>query len=146
MDSIATNVEEDLLTVALKEKHNRETKVGVKITMPDLKALEVSGGSTAAVTGVKGDAVRVQANGSTRIRISGEVKSLEAHAYGASVLDADGLKAETVDVEAMGAASAGVSASKTLKVKAAGMAKVVYTGDPKIEKDTKNSSTVVKKQ
>jgi hypothetical protein len=146
VDIITTTVEEDVLVIALSKKETRETRVAVKISMPELKALEVSGASTAVVTGVKGDDIRVQANGATKIKISGEVKALEAHAYGASMIDAEGLKAETVDVEAMGVASAGVSASKKLKAKAAGMAKIVYTGDPKVEKETKDTSTVSKKE
>jgi Putative auto-transporter adhesin, head GIN domain len=143
---VSTKVEEEELIVALDKKFSRSTKVAIKISMPELKELEMSGGSIARVTGVKGDAFRVQANGATRIKLSGEVKALDAHAYGASVIDAEGLKSTSAEVEALGATNVTVSPSATLNVVAKGMATVFYTGDPKIEKTLSNTSSVKKKE
>lgn len=141
----STVVEDGLLIVALKEKFARSTRVAVKISMPELKELEVSGTSTAVVSGAKGDKLRLQANGATKIKATGEVKELEAHAYGAGGIDAEALKMATADVEALGTSSVIVSPSVLLKVRAAGMSTVTYTGDPKVEKTTSNDSKVVKK-
>lgn len=146
VNMVSTKVEEGALTIALAEKFSRSTKVAVKVTMPELKELEVSGGSTAIVTGAKSEKLRLQANGATNIRISGDVRSLEAHAYGGSVIDAEALKAQTAEVEALGETSIIVSPAKSLRAVTAGMSKVFYTGDPKVEKYSSSTSSVTKKE
>jgi hypothetical protein len=142
---VSTVVEDGLLTVALKEKFARSTRVAVKISMPELKELEVAGTSTTIVNGAKGDKLRLQANGATKIKATGEVKELEAHAYGAGLIDAEALKTKTADVEALGTSNVIVSPSASLKARTAGLSVVTYTGDPKVEKTTSNDSKVVKK-
>jgi hypothetical protein len=144
--TVSTAVEEGRLVVNVSEKHSRSTKIAVKVSMPELKELEISGGSTALVTGAKGEKIRLQANNATNIRISGEVKALEAHAYGASVIDAEGLKTGTADVEALGSTKVTVSPSTSLKARTVGIATVTYTGDPKVEKSTSDTSSVKKKE
>ena len=143
---VTTKIEEEELSIALDKKFSRSTKVAVKVSMPELKELETSGGSTAVVTGVKGEALRVQANGETKVKLTGEVKALDAHVYGASVVDASALKSTSAEVEALGATNVTVSPSATLKVVGKGMATVFYTGDPKIEKTLSNTSSVKKKE
>lgn len=143
---LTTEVEDGHLIIALSEKYSRSTKVSVKVSMPELKELEVSGGSTAVVTGAKGEKVRLQANGATNIKISGEVKELDAHAYGASVIDAEALKVVTATVEALGSTRVTVSPSTLLKARTVGIANVTYTGDPKVEKNSSNTSSVKKKE
>lgn len=143
---ITTVVEEGHLIIALGEKFPRSTRVAVKVSMPELKELEVSGGSTAVVTGAKSEKLRLQANGATNIKISGDVRELDAHAYGASVIDAEALKAVTATVEALGSATVTVSPSTLLKARTMGIANVSYTGDPKVEKSSTNTSSVKKKE
>jgi hypothetical protein len=142
---VSTVVEDGLLTVALKEKFVRSTRVAVKISMPELKELEVAGASTTIVNNVKGDKLRLQANGATKIKAAGEVKELEAHAYGAGVIDAEALKTTTADVEALGTSNVIVSPTASLKARTAGISTVLYTGDPKVEKTSSNDSSVKKK-
>jgi hypothetical protein len=143
---LTTEVQEGHLIIALGEKFPRGTRVPVKVSMPELKELEVSGGSTAVVTGASGEKVRLQANGATNIKISGDVKELDAHAYGASIIDAEALKAGTATVEALGSSRVAVSPSTLLKARTLGIANVTYTGDPKVEKSSSNSSSVKKKE
>lgn len=143
---VTAAVEDGTLNVSLSEKFTRSTRVTVKISMPALDELEVSGASTAIVTGVKGEKVRVQANGITKIKVTGEVKDLEAHAYGGSGIDAEALKTNTADVEALGTSSVIVSPAFSLKARTAGLSTVLYTGDPKVEKSTSNASSVKKKE
>lgn len=142
---LSTTVEDGTLNVSLSEKFTRSTRVAVKISMPALAELEVSGASTAVVTGVKGDKVRLQANGITNIKASGEVKDFEAHAYGGSAIDAEALKTNTADVEALGTSSVIVSPSVSLKARTAGLSTVLYTGDPKVEKNTSKPDSIKKK-
>jgi hypothetical protein len=71
VNRVSTKVEEGRLTIALSEDFPRSTKLAVKVTMPDLEELEVSGTSTAVVTGAKGEKVRLQANGSLKAVTAG---------------------------------------------------------------------------
>lgn len=131
---VSTKVQDEELMISLDKKYSRDTKVLVKISMPELTELETSGGSTALVTGMKGDALKLLANGATAIKISGEVKMLEAHGYGGSKIIADGLKLTDADVEAFGTAMVTLSPTGKLKALTKGVAVIEYTGNPKIEK------------
>lgn len=141
---ISTKVQDEELMISLDKKFSRSTKAVVKVSMPELKELETSGGSTALVTGVKGDALKLLANGATAIRISGEVRTLDAHGYGASRIEAADLKLTDADVEALGTASVTLAPTGRLRAMTKGVAVVEYTGNPKIEKVT--PETNVKKK
>lgn len=133
------------LVVELKEKLPRSNQVKVRISMPDLTELEIKGTSSAQVTGAHGDGLLVRAVGGSKVKIDGRVKSLTASTHGVSSIDAEALNAQTAEVEAAGATSIIVSPSVSLKAVTAGISTVVYTGDPKIEKTTSDTSTVKKK-
>lgn len=146
LELLTTKVADDTLTVSLQQKFSSDLKLPVKISMPALTELEVAGRSSAVVTGERGDSIKLTANGATSIKISGEVKALRAHGYGASRIDAEQLKTVSADVEAVGVANMIVSPSATLKARTAGNSSVVYTGNPKVENSSSDTSKVTKKE
>ncbi len=86
------------------------------------------------------------APGASKIKISGEVKNLNANASGASGIDAENLKTENAEVEASGASSATVAPTGELNANASGASGIIYAGEPKnIRQDASGMSSVKKK-
>lgn len=117
---------------------------GIKVT------LSSSGMSGARLTGavrftaarLAGKGFYLESSGATRVNVDGTVTELMATMSGASRLDAESLKAETVELSISGAGKAQVAASKILKVAISGAGKVTYTGDPTVEKQISGAGSV----
>ena len=114
--------------------------------MPELINLDLSGASTANVSGEKTDSLKLNATGASKIKIDGEVKSVEALASGASGIDAENLKVENAKANASGASKITVSPTGDLDAEASGASSVNYTNEPKnIKQNASGASTIGKK-
>ena len=144
--NIKTEVSGDTLKIYSEDRISPKTRINVKISMPEIEGLEVSGASSGVVSNVKADSLELKASGASKIKIDGAAGNLEADASGASTIDAENLKVEDANVDASGASSAIVSASNDLKVNASGASKISYTGEPKnIKQNSSGASSVTKK-
>ncbi len=143
---IITEVSGDTLKISSKEKFSTKNNLTIKISMPELVDLNVSGATSATVSGVKTESLKLDASGASKIKISGEVKNLNANASGASGIDAENLKTENAEVEASGASSATVAPTGDLNANASGASGIIYAGEPKnIKQDASGMSSVKKK-
>ncbi|MGI8555478.1 MAG: head GIN domain-containing protein [Pyrinomonadaceae bacterium] len=146
LQNIKTDISGDTLKIYSEGRISPKTKINIKISMPTLTKIDLSGVSTAIATNLKGDSLELKASGAARIKIDGETKDLSAEASGASKIIAENLKTENADVDASGASTITVSPSGDLKADASGASSVYYTGEPKnIEKDSSGASSVKKK-
>ncbi len=144
--NIKTEMNGDTLKIYAQDRITPKTKISVKISMPELKGLEVSGASRAIIANEKTDALELEASGASKIKIDGEAKTFKSNASGASGIDAENLRVENAEVEASGASSTTVSASGELKANASGASNIYYTGEPKnVVKDASGASSVKKK-
>ncbi len=143
---IKTEVSGDTLKIYSEGKISPTTKFNVKISMPALEGLDVSGASDAKIVNVKADSLELKASGASDVIINGEAKELKANASGASEINAENLRAENADVDASGASSATVSATNELNVEASGASKISYTGDPNnVKQNSSGASSINKK-
>src|SRR5215204_1660284 len=102
LKDVKTKVEGDTLVISTKGAISPTNKIRVKISMPELLALELWGASEASVTNTKSDSLKLQVGGSSKVTVGGETKSFTAAANGASKIDAENLKAENADVKTAG--------------------------------------------
>ncbi len=128
---IKTEVSGDTLKISVKDKVSSKSKILVKISMPTVTSLNISGASSAVVSNAKADSVELEASGASKIKINGETSDLKIESTGASGVDAEGLAAANAKVSASGASSATVSVSNNLIADASGASSIYYTGDPK---------------
>lgn len=143
---IKTEVSGDTLKISTADKISSKTKIIVKISMPELTSLDVSGASGAVVSDVKTDSLKLEASGASKIKISGAANNLESNASGASGIDAESLTVNDADVEASGASNTTVFAANNLKADASGASTIYYTGEPKnVEPKSSGVSSVKKK-
>lgn len=146
LEYIKTETSGDALIISTKDRISPKSKIVVRITMPELVDLDVSGASNAAVTNVKTDSLELEATGASKIKINGEVKFLVAKASGASGIDAENLTTENADVDSSGASGITVSPINELKAEASGASKVTYTGEPKsVKQNASGASSIVGK-
>lgn len=114
--------------------------------MPELLSLELWGASEATVTKAKSDSLKIQAGGTSAVKIDGETKSLTATANGASKIDAENLKTENAEVKAAGTSEIIVSAENDLNAEAFGASTIYYLGEPKNLKQNVVGASEVRKK
>lgn len=143
---IKTEVSGSSLKIFTEGKISPKTKISVKISMPELKGLDINGASTVTAANIKSDSLEIKANGASKVKISGETKDLNANANGASTIDAESLKAEDADADSNGASTVIVSASNDLKAEASGASTIYYSGEPKNIKQNSSGVSSIKKK
>ncbi len=143
---VSTQISGDTLNITTdKDKISSVNKAVLKISMPELVELEVSGITDANVTDAKSDSLKLQANNMSKIKISGETKNLNANGNGKSLILAENLKTENAEVEVNGASQATVAPTNELNAKANGASLVTYIGEPKKIKKTTTGEGAVQK-
>lgn len=146
LQHIKTEVSGDTLKVYSEGKISPSAKLNVKISMPSIEGLNLSGASDGKITNVRADTLELEASGASDVTISGEAKNLEANASGASEIDAENLKVGDGRIEASGASSATVSVANNLEAEASGASKIIYAGEPKnIKQNASGASSISKK-
>jgi hypothetical protein len=143
---IKTEVSGNTLKIYSEGKISPTAKLNIKISMPSLEGLDVSGASEAKIVNARADSLELKASGASEVNIVGETNELTAEASGASEINAENLRTESAVVNASGASSAIVSAADNLEVEASGASKIYYTGEPKnIKQNASGASSINKK-
>lgn len=140
---IRTEVKNGRLVIETDRKFSTHNPLKIKITTPNLEAIETSGASNVVVTGIDNDAIDVRSSGASSVELSGTSEKLVANISGASKVEASELKAENVTVDASGASKASVFPIGQLKADANGASKITYSGTPKsVEKRTSGAGSI----
>jgi hypothetical protein len=146
ISDVITKLDGDTLVISLKDKTNSKSKISISVTMPAIDGLDLTGATTATVSGVKADELTVSATGAAKAKIEGVAKTLKIKAVGASEVDAEGLTANKAEVDAVGASKIMVSATDELTASATGASGVTYVGEPKsLKQNASDVSTISKK-
>ncbi|MDQ3798178.1 MAG: DUF2807 domain-containing protein [Acidobacteriota bacterium] len=146
LERIRTEVRGDTLKIYTEGSISTRNPIRVRIAMPQIESLDISGASNGTLTNVKNESLTIDASGASKIRIDGETGDLNVDLSGASRLDAENLRAENVTVEASGASSAIVAALNDLRAEASGASNIRYTGEPRnVKKNTSGASSVRQK-
>lgn len=143
---IKTEVDGDTLKIYSEGSISTKNNINVKILMPEIKSLNVSGASAAVVSNVKTESVELTASGASKIKIDGSAKDLESDASGSSKIDAENLTVENAEAETSGASSSTISASNDLKLDASGASSIYYTGEPKNIKQNSSGASSIKRK
>lgn len=146
LEYITTEVSGDTLTIGSKDRINAKTRINVRVTMPELADLDLSGASTGTIAGLKGEKMEIELSGASKLKIDGEVRDLKARASGASNIDASNLKTENADVDSSGASGITVNATGDLKAEASGASSVTYIGEPRSLKQNASGASSIKKK
>lgn len=139
---IKTEVSGGELKIFTEGKISTRNEIRVRVSMPELDGISLSGASYGIVSGVNSNSLDLGASGASKITIEGRAQTIQAEASGASTIDAANLQTENANVEASGASNINVNTLNNLTAEASGASTIVYTGEPEniIEKSSGASS------
>lgn len=143
VEFVKTEVHGDTLEISNSKRFSTGGRIVIRISAPDIESLDLSGASTAKLSNVKNESLRIESKGASKVIASGETKDLFVDLAGASKLDASELKSVNAEVEARGACHANVSVTGDLKAQASGASRVNYSGNPQnVERSVSGASSV----
>ena len=143
---IRTEVSNNVLRIRNSGNYSTKDDVQVRITVPDLEGLTVSGAGTVDIKNVDNDQFEVDLNGAPTIEVSGETENLKLKANGAGKIDSHKLRATNVSVTSNGVSRVDVYAGEKLDVKISGPSHVTYDGEPTINKTINGPGSLEKKE
>lgn len=141
-------------------------KVKAYVTVSALESIELSGASSMKISGdvnitnlkaeitgasalkgsFKGNSIKLEASGASSVTLEGSLTDLDLEVSGASVVKAYDMTTANCNVDASGASSVSVTATKELRLEASGASSIGYKGDAAIKKiDVSGASTVKKR-
>ena len=108
-----------------------ETMPRLRLSVPDLNEVSIPGASEFSLEGLDNDAFKLNVEGASKFRASGDTSKLDITLNGAGLVDARELRAERVNVVTNGAGTVTVRASDSLDATVNGVGTIDYYGDPK---------------
>jgi hypothetical protein len=143
---ITTEVSNNVLRIRSLSDYSGSEPITLKIEVPNLEGLSVSGAGTVAVSGLKNEKLGIDATGAPTIKVSGETKVLNVDTRGAGKIDAHKLRAARAVVDSKGVSRVEVFAAEQLDVTIAGPSRVIYEGDPVVKQTIRGPGSIEKKQ
>lgn len=141
---VRTTVEEGILHIEMDDHFSFDNAtVKVRISLPELRLLDVSGASVAEVTQIKSENLTVDVSGASRVTLEGAATKLTSEVSGASSFNSEKLNSQHVQIEASGASKGYVHATEHLHAEASGASTIYYHGEPKhLEQETSGVSSI----
>jgi hypothetical protein len=106
------------------------TRLRVRITVPQLRALELNGAGDISLSGLDGGALAIVLSGAGRMEGNGRVDTLTARVNGAGSIDLARLKSTDAEVAVNGTGSIEVDVSGELDATVNGVGNISYVGKP----------------
>lgn len=103
-----------------------------RITLPELKRLEIDGVGDIDGSGLAGEHLRISTDGVANVRLKGEVEELDVEVDGVADLDLRRLLAAEARVRVDGVGNIVLTATETLDAEVDGMGEIEYYGDPEV--------------
>ena len=149
-DNLLSYISTEVVDKELRIRVNGSSKISptqgmqIEISVPDLNSLELSGGTTTSVTGLKPAVFDVQLSGNHDLQCEGQADQFHIQAQGACKILAAKLTSKSATINLVGSGSVDVQASETLDVKIAGTGRVRYVGDPAITQSIAGAGKIEK--
>ncbi len=131
LKEVKTGVNDEILVIKTTDKISPANKLRLKISMPELRSLELWGSSNATVSNVSGYSLKLQSGGSSSIVIDGRSEAIEVNATGSGKIDGENLRCRNAVVKASGASTVTLAVSEELVAESLGASNVLYVGNPK---------------
>lgn len=139
----ASEIKDGTLYLSFAEGKSFEGKLPVyRITISDLRKLEVTGSGDVDASKLDGDRLSVSDTGSGDIHLAGQVGDLAVTIDGSGELDATKLKAKRAKITVNGSGDAAVNVSDELDAKITGSGDISYIGSPTVTSDVSGSGSI----
>lgn len=143
LELVETRVEGDTLVIESRGSYRTKTPLLVEVQLPSLRHFALDGSADARLSGIRGERLGVELNGSGDIEASGEVGELEVEVNGSGDADLGELRAKRVEAELNGSGDIDVAASEELRAEINGSGDIRYRGAPaKLRSEVNGSGDV----
>ncbi|GHB67249.1 PspC domain-containing protein [Persicitalea jodogahamensis] len=148
VDKVTVSVRDGELLVRKRDNSNifniNDKRLGLRITMPDLRDIKLSGASKARISGfqnldrlyaelsgavesefdVRADRLELEATGASKTTLTGRARTAKISLTGACKLDASGMEMDEADVRAVGASKAEMGKVRRISKTTVGASKI----------------------
>jgi hypothetical protein len=129
LELVVTEVHDGRLVLRVDDSYSTEMGLRARITTSALNALDLSGSSTARVTGVSESEFQLEVGGAASAVVGGSIGALALSTSGSSRAEVSGLSGGELTAEMSGASRAVVSgAIGAVELEASGSTELVVTG------------------
>lgn len=142
---VTTEVNNNILYIKSTQNYSVHEPITLKISVPDIGGLTVSGAGKIDISGIKNDKLEIDANGAPSIRVAGDTKVVDIDTSGAAKIDTHKLHAARAVVDSKGVSKVDLAASEQLDVTVSGPSHITYEGNPVVKKTVHGPGSVEKK-
>ena len=134
LEAVSTEVSGEVLRLTNTKSYSVNEPVKLKISVPNLEGLSVTGAGRIDIRGMSNDAFDIDSEGAPFITVAGKTKVIKIDSNGAGVIDTHELSASRATVESNGASKIDLDVADQLDVTVSGASTVIYKGDPVVKK------------
>ena len=145
LEYISTEVSNNVLRLKNTKGYSVNEPVKIKISVPNLEGLSVSGAGTIQIKGMNNEKFEIDSNGAPSIAVSGTTKLIDINTNGAGKIDTHNLRASRGVVESNGVSRVDLYVADQLDVTVSGPSSVFYQGDPVVKKNVNGPGKVEKR-
>lgn len=142
---ITTEVSNNVLHVKSTRGYSSGDPISIKIGVPNLEGLNVSGAGKIDIRNVKTDRFEIDCNGAPTIKVAGTTKVIDIDTSGAAKIDTHKLHAGRAIVDSKGVSKVDLAVADQLDVTITGPSSVTYEGDPQVNKNIRGPGKLEKK-
>ncbi len=143
---IRTSVSGDRLRIDWSKPLRGTEGIKLEVSSASLQRAETNGAVKFKASNLSGAEFYLEANGASKVTLTGNVNALSAELNGANKLYAETLTTRAAEVEINGAGRAEVNVTQALKVTISGAGKVTYSGDPTVSQEINGAGKVRKRE
>ena len=143
---ISTEVSQGVLRLKSSKQYSTSEPVQIKISVPNIDGLTVSGAGSIDVSGLKNDKFEIDSEGAPQIKVSGSTKVVDIDTSGAARIDTHSLHAAKGVVDSKGVSKIDVDVKDQLDITISGPSVVTYQGDPAINKTIHGPGKIVRRE
>ena len=142
---LEVEVANNVLRIKSTKNYSTSEPVAVKIGVPNIEGLSVSGAGKIDITGMKNDKFEIDSSGAPTISVAGNTKTIDIDSSGAAKIDAHRLHASRAIVDSKGVSQIEIDVTDQLDVTISGPSRVTYDGDPAVNKTIHGPGRLEKK-
>lgn len=143
---VTSEVSGKVLHLKPTKSYSVNEPIVIKISVPNLEGLSVSGAGKLEITRINNDRFEIDVNGAPSINVSGSTKLVDIDTNGAAKIDTHNLRAARAVVASKGVSKIDLGVSDQLDVTVSGPSQVTYRGDPVVNKTINGPGRIEKRR
>lgn len=130
LSHIKTRVHQGVLRISATQSYQTRLPLIVKLSAPELHALELHGAGDTKLVNLKGNVFELNLNGSGDVIAAGQIRRFLARLRGSGDINARNLMTEKTEIQISGSGDANIHARNSLKADIIGSGDILYYGKP----------------